>query len=178
MTATWKKTLRFGIRFPLQFPKLKWFSKPIYYHDSTVEVKNNLARVNISGTFYYEDGIIFEKSIRKIQVALPLCLDDWDGSNVLRAFLCQLLWAISLRGIGFEISFERRWAILIWISSGLSALENQFFPSKLPTHNRFSKAPSASSMLILSRESKFALHFSSVRGRVTAIFNSNLNTWG
>jgi len=39
-------------------------------------VKNNLARVNISGTIYYEDGIIFEDLLSKIAIALPLCLDD------------------------------------------------------------------------------------------------------
>ena len=32
-------------------------------------------------------------------------------------------------------------------------------------------------MLNLSRESKVALHFSSVRSRVKAVFNSNLTTW-
>ena len=74
MTANWIKKLRFGIRFALQIPKLKWFSKPIWYHHITVEVKNNLARVNISGTFYYEDGNIFEKSVCKIATAMPLCL--------------------------------------------------------------------------------------------------------
>ena len=56
-------------------------------------------------------------------------------------------------------------------------LRKSISPSLLPSRNRFSKAPSASSMLILSRESKFVLHFSSVRGRVTAIFKSNLTTW-
>ena len=46
-------------------------------------MKNNLTRVNISGTIYYDNGIIFENSICKIQVALPLCLDDWDSCNAL-----------------------------------------------------------------------------------------------
>ena len=52
---------------------------------SQLEVKNNLVHVNISVTFYYEDGIIFENSLCKIQVALPLCLNDQDSSDVLRA---------------------------------------------------------------------------------------------
>ena len=85
MTATWKKTLRSGIRFPLQFPKLKWFSNPIWHHHITVEVKNNLAHVNISRTIYYENGKIFEKFLCKIATAMPLCLHDWDSCNAIRA---------------------------------------------------------------------------------------------
>ena len=54
-------------------------------HDSTVEMKNNLISVNISGTIHYEDGIIFEDLLSKIAIALPLCLDDQDSSDVLRA---------------------------------------------------------------------------------------------
>ena len=68
-----------------------------------------------------------------------------------------------------EVDLDFKWAI---------SLGKLIFIIKIPTCNRVSKAPQASSMLILSRESKFALHFSSIRDRVTAIFNSNLTTWG
>ena len=68
-----------------------------------------------------------------------------------------------------EIDLNFKWAI---------SLRESVFPIKMPTHNRFSKAPPTSSMLNLSRESKVALRFSSVRSRVTAIFKSNLTTWG
>jgi hypothetical protein len=68
------KDLKFD--FPLQFPKLECFSSPILYHDITVELKNNLARVNISGTIYYEDDYFFENSLFKIAAALCLYLDD------------------------------------------------------------------------------------------------------
>ena len=70
-------------------------------------------------------------------------------------------WAASLRKQIFIIKSRKPW---------------HKFHCSLPSRNQFSKAPQASSMLILSRESKFALHFSSIRDRVTAIFNSNLTT--
>ena len=85
-----RKVFGFEIPFSLQSPRLEWFSKPIYYHDITVEVKNNLVHVNISGTIYYEDGIIFEDLLSKIAIALPLCLDDWDCSNVLEVSTAKL----------------------------------------------------------------------------------------
>ena len=78
-----------------------------------------------------------------------------------------------------EVDLDFKWAISLFlhnISSTVAVVTIKIW-SHQPSRNRFSKAPSASSMLILSRESKFALHFSSVRGRVTAIFNSNLTTW-
>ena len=68
-----------------------------------------------------------------------------------------------------EVDLDFKWAI---------SLGKLIFIMKNPTCNRFSKAPPASSMLNLSRESKVALLFSPVRSRETAIFNSNLNTWG
>ena len=66
-----------------------------------------------------------------------------------------------------EVDLDFKWAI---------SLGKLIFIMKNPTCNRFSKAPPASSMLNLSRESKVALLFSPVRSRETAIFNSNLNT--
>ena len=98
--------------FSLQFPKLKWFSKPIYYHDSTVEVKNNLARVNISRTIYYEDGNFFENSLCKIQVALPLCLNDQDSSDVLGASSANFHGLFHSRKLVLKLIFndnERDW---------------------------------------------------------------------
>ena len=68
-----------------------------------------------------------------------------------------------------EVDLDFKWAI---------SLGKLIFIMKNPTCNRFSKAPPASSMLNLSRESKVAFLFSPVRSRETAIFNSNLNTWG
>ena len=66
-----------------------------------------------------------------------------------------------------EVDLNFKWTI---------SLRKEISSIKIPSLNWFSQAPPTSSMLNLSRESKFALHFSSVRGRVTAIFNSNLTT--
>ena len=68
-----------------------------------------------------------------------------------------------------EVDLDFKWAI---------SLRKSIPPSKLFSRNWFSKAPQAFLMLNLSRESKVALRFSSVRSRVTAIFKSNLTTWG
>ena len=74
--------------------------------------------------FSFLNGEFFWILLCKIAAAFLLVLKDWDSCNVLGAFFCQLLWAISLRKNGFENDFERRWAKLIWISSVLSASEN------------------------------------------------------
>ena len=68
-----------------------------------------------------------------------------------------------------EVDLNFKWAI---------SLRKEISSIKIPSLNWFSQAPPTSSMLNLSRESKVALRFSSVRSRVTAIFKSNLTTWG
>ena len=79
-----------------------------------------------------------------------------------------------------EIDLNFKWAISLILHKNSSTVTVVTIKnwSHQPSCNQFPKAPQASSMLILSRESKFALHFSSIWDRVTAIFNSNLTTWG
>ena len=132
--------------FSLQFPKLKWFSKPIYYHDSTVEVKNSLARVNISRTIYYEDGIIFENLLCLFASTIEMVATSSERPlpNSLSYFTQEnWFWKWFWKTIG-EVDLDFKWAI---------SLGKLIFIIKIPTCNRFSKAPSASSMLILRRES-------------------------
>ena len=92
------------------------------------------------------------------------------------------------QGIGFwkwiwktmgEVDLDFKWAIShlphqISLAVTVLAMKIWLHQTSLKW---FSKAPSASSMLILSRESKFALLFSSDRSKATVIFNSNLTTW-
>ena len=72
--------------------------------------------------FSFLNGEFFWILLCKITLALPRFLNDLGSWNVIGAFFFQLFRANSLRGIGFEIDFERRWARLIWILSGLPAI--------------------------------------------------------
>ena len=75
-----------------------------------------------------------------------------------------------------EVDLDFKWAAShfpLQISSAVAVVAMKIW-LLLTSRNQFSKAPTASSMLNLSRESGDCIAFSSVRQRATAIFNSNL----
>ena len=120
----------------------------------------------------------------------PTCLfalKDWDSCNALGASSpnCdelfhsgKLVFELILKD-DRKVDLDFKWATSHFphqISSAVAVVTIKIWLHQ-PSRNWFSKAPQAFLMLNLSRESKVALHFSSVRSRGTAIFNSNLTTW-
>lgn len=145
--------------FPLQIPKYYYFSSPIWYHDNTVGVKNNLVCVNISGTFYYKDGIIFENLLCKISATLP------SSANCSELFHSgKLVLNDNERSwFGFQVGYQPH---II-----------NFLHQNCPPSIGFQKLRKPLQWLIWAANQKFALHFSSVRSRAAVIFKSNLTTW-
>ena len=168
--ATWKKTLRFKIRFSLAISKIKMIFQPYllpWYHSWSEKqsrpceyFRNNLLR----GRYYFWR---FALQNHHCPVSLPSKIEiiatpsERPLPNSLSYFTQEnWFWKWFWKTIG-EVDLDFKWAASLRKSIFIIINRKpwQKIPSFLPSLRWFSIAPQASSMLNLSRESEVCLAF-------------------
>ena len=127
--------------------------------------------------------------LSKIAIALPYLLDDWDSCNALAASYANLSEQFHTEELVLKLIFDDNERGLFRFQVGCQPFSSSNFVSRGSSNNKNLVAPAPPAVgfqkhhkppqcLIWAVNHKFSLHFSSVRRRLTAIFNSNLTTWG
>ena len=110
----------------------------------------------------------------------PTCLfalKDWDSCNAIRAFSANCSEQIQSGELVLKLVFKEDRRGWFGFQVGYQSDKINFLYQNCPPAIGFQKLRKPPQCLFWVVSQTFALRFSSVGSRVTAIFNSNLTTW-